>query len=246
MRTTSTDRRQEFSVRAPRRRAGRHSLRAAASGRVRGETPSRPGGARRGCEPAGETAPGPARAQAVPAPKAPPGPGAPAHRLHVIGKACARECGSRSHTQEGGSRPATRAKGYRAAVDPRPEGERGRPKRRDRSPVFPVLLDFPEQVAERHHRTPWRRRARRGQGRRGDPALADSLGQQGVSHKRASTGSGRHQLRNDTVAIGDQHCLAAGRKANVFAQLVFEDLQPHRPHAVKVASGSYLCQVGIR
>jgi hypothetical protein len=47
------------------------------------------------------------------------------------------------------------------------------------------------------------------------------------------------KLGYDAIAVRDQHGFASSRQPDVFAELVFEQFDPDRPHALKVATGSY-------
>ena len=50
----------------------------------------------------------------------------------------------------------------------------------------------------------------------------------------------RYELCHHAIAVGDQHGLAAGGKADVFTELVFEHFEADGAHSSKVATGSYL------
>ena len=48
---------------------------------------------------------------------------------------------------------------------------------------------------------------------------------------------------HDAITVGNLDRLSGRRRANVFAQLVLEDLDPDRAHCSKVAPGSYQVKV---
>ncbi len=223
-------RREESSTPGLRRSADHRSWPAVSFGLERGGIPWTPDGARPGCEPALGTDRGPWQAPGEPVRSARRDQGALAPRRHAIGRAYERGFGSRSHTRGGGWRLAALARGSRAVTDPQRATEQAQPKCRDRSPIFPVLLQLLQELAEGHDRLAGRRPAG-WQDRGGDPSLADGFSQHGVGHQRATALAGWHQFRDDTIPVGDQDCFPARDQANVFAELVLEDFQANRPHA---------------
>jgi hypothetical protein len=47
------------------------------------------------------------------------------------------------------------------------------------------------------------------------------------------------KLSHNLNAVRDQYGFACGRQPHVFAELVFEQFDADRPHAIKLATGSY-------
>ena len=142
----------------------------------------------------------------------------------------AREYGSRPHIQGGGLKPESLARWNRAATDPPPKGAPGRPNCRDRSPVFPVLLQFLHEIAEGHDRLARRRAAASKHGGR-QPARPHRLGQQRIGEKRAAARLRWHDFRDHAVAANHKHDLTAGSKTDVFAEPVLERLEANRAHS---------------
>src|SRR5215472_17348992 len=145
------------------------------------------------------------------------------------GSAAAHEYGSRPHIQAGGSRPESLARSLRAATDLPPTGAPKRPSYRDRSPIFPVLFQFLHEIAEGHNRLARRRAAAGGHGR-GQPTRTHCFGQQGIREQWAAARLRRTDFRYDAVTIGNEHSLATGSKADVFAELVLEHFEANRTH----------------
>ena len=71
--------------------------------------------------------------------------------------------------------------------------------------------------------------------------MAHEVGEQRVRHLSAPAGARRYDLRDDAIAVGDEHGLTLGGEAHVLAELVLQDFEPDGPHAGKVASRSYFC-----
>jgi hypothetical protein len=57
------------------------------------------------------------------------------------------------------------------------------------------------------------------------PALADRLGKLRICKKRAATWLWRYDFRHHAIAVRDQDGFATSGEADIFAKLVFEDLQ---------------------
>ena len=119
----------------------------------------------------------------------------------------------------------------------RPIGMRVRPSCRRKSPaVFPILVELGHELFEgkprdrlrlwRPIRTPYRR---------SDPAFADA-----AFSPRSRLGSRRHDFGHRSAAIGDDDGFAGRDRPHIFAQLVFQNLQPNGAHEAKVASGGDL------
>ena len=57
------------------------------------------------------------------------------------------------------------------------------------------------------------------------PAFPDRFSQQRIGKKWAATRLRRYNFRHHAIAIRDQDSFTASSEANIFAKLVFEDLQ---------------------
>lgn len=66
--------------------------------------------------------------------------------------------------------------------------------------------------------------------RRPQAAGANQLGKQSVCQDRAALEPRRAEFGDNSVSIRDQHGFSAGGKAHIFAELVFQQFDAHRPH----------------
>jgi hypothetical protein len=58
--------------------------------------------------------------------------------------------------------------------------------------------------------------------------LADRLGKLRICKKRAATRPSRYDFCHHAITVGDQDGFATSGEADIFAKLVFEDLQTER------------------
>ena len=68
----------------------------------------------------------------------------------------------------------------------------------------------------------------------------------GIGKHRTAARARWYDLSHHRIAVGDEHCLASRGKADIFAELVLEDLQADRAHANCVATGSYFVKAKPR
>jgi hypothetical protein len=69
--------------------------------------------------------------------------------------------------------------------------------------------------------------------------LANGIEQKRIRNQWAPARRRWTKLGYDAIAVRDQHSFASSRQPDVFAELVFEQFDPDRPNALKVATGSY-------
>lgn len=107
-----------------------------------------------------------------------------------------------------------------------------------RSTVWPsaaIVIQLRENIRQRSHR-PTRWRTAPGQRRRRDPTLSNGIRQQSVRGRDGTTGGRRHQLRNDTVAVCNEHDLAGSGSADIFAKLILQFFDTDDAHTGNVAT----------
>lgn len=95
-----------------------------------------------------------------------------------------------------------------------------------------------QDFTEFHHRFPHRQLPGNQDGG-SNPSVPDRIEQKRIRKLGASTRPGRTKLGHDAIAVRDQNGFASGRQPDIFAELVFEQFDADRPHAIKVATGSY-------
>jgi hypothetical protein len=98
------------------------------------------------------------------------------------------------------------------------------PSYRDRSPIIPVVLEILHKFAQCHDGFT-RRRVTASEQRWYKAAVADRLGQLRICKKRAATWLWRYDFCHHAITVRDQDGFATSGEADIFAKLVFEDLQ---------------------
>ena len=101
---------------------------------------------------------------------------------------------------------------------------------RDRSSIGSIFLQIGQDFTEFHHRFSCRHFPSSRQ-RCPDPPLADGVEQKRIRNQWAAARRGRTEFGDHAIPVRDQHCFAASRQPDVFAELVFElfdfdDLMP--------------------
>jgi hypothetical protein len=109
---------------------------------------------------------------------------------------------------------------------------------RGRSTGVAIVVQLGENIRKRSHR-PTRRRATPRQRRWRDPALSNGIRQQSIRRRDGATGGWRHQFRNHTVAVRDEHDLAGRSSADIFAELILQFLDADDAHVSNVATWGY-------
>ena len=109
---------------------------------------------------------------------------------------------------------------------------------RGRSPILARRAEVGQDLPKLGHGLA-RRRGVTDDDRRRYPPLANCLGEHGIGKYRASSRPRRNKLGYDPISIGDQHDLAGGSQADIFAELVLNVLRPTARMRTKSATGSY-------
>src|SRR3954447_10016055 len=230
-----------FPVRAPRPAGGRRSSQAQPSPRSRAGTRWSRDAGRQACGPEQGTAGALAPARPGSVRRTRYGREAGAPRSYARAQADARSAASRPRIPAGGWRRWAGPRGSREAAAARPEGARARPTCRDRSPVAAVPADFLDELLQAHGGLALKGRSGSLDPRRREPALEHAAGHQFVIGQ-VSPQPRRPDLGYDALAIHHQDGLAGGCQADIFAELVLQNLQANGSHERKVAPGSFLGQ----
>src|SRR4029077_8745964 len=173
-------------------------------------------------------------------------PTSPAPERHARALSHRHGLGSRLHRPATGSRPDHRPTASRVATEARRTSRPAEPNYRRRSPaIFSVAIEIGQQLLQRQSGDRLTRRQRLKRPLRwGKPAFANPAFYKGL----VLVPPRRHDLGDDTAAVGDHDGLTFRGQPDVFAQLVLQNLQPDGVHHLRVASRSYFVQslAGVR